>query len=306
MSGKIRASGNIMTLTDGNNPTLSLAGKDYCFYRLFYNCQALISAPVLPAATLAPSCYRSMFEGCTGITLYEDGTGPTWGIPAGAQAVSDWNTDMLAGTGGTFTGNPVIGTDYYYTPLPASVDVTINGIELYESGSSGEGWTYVLPTLTLTNAGPFTISGTNMMGQVCVVVAAGVTSEVTLSNLTLKATDDGQCPFALESGANVSLFLAGTNTFASGRNRAGLEVADGRSPSPTHPAMTRASAAAPDSDSPAARARHYPSPAARSWQSAARAAHRVSAAALATWRKAIPATRRTSPARTTLPAAPSA
>lgn len=226
MSGKIRASGNIMTLTDGNNPTLSLAGKDYCFYRLFYNCQALISAPVLPAATLAPSCYRSMFEGCTGITLYEDGTGPTWGIPAGAQAVSDWNTDMLAGTGGTFTGNPVIGTDYYYTPLPASVDVTINGIELYESGSSGEGWTYVLPTLTLTNAGPFTISGTNMMGQVCVVVAA--------------------------------------------------------------------------------RARHYPSPAARSWQSAARAAHRVSAAALATWRKAIPATRRTSPARTTLPAAPSA
>ena len=234
MSGKIRASGNIMTLTDGNNPTLSLAGKDYCFYRLFYNCQALISAPALPAATLAPSCYQSMFEGCTGITLYEDGTGPTWGIPAGAQAVSDWNTDMLAGTGGTFTGNPVIGTDYYYTPLPASVGVTINGIELYESGSSGEGWTYVLPTLTLTNAGPFTISGTNTTGQVCVFVASNVTSTVTLSSLTLVTTNNNQCVFALESGANVSLFLAGTNTLTSGNYRAGLEVSAGRTLSITN------------------------------------------------------------------------
>lgn len=30
MSGQISASGNIMTLTDGDNPTLSLEGKRYC------------------------------------------------------------------------------------------------------------------------------------------------------------------------------------------------------------------------------------------------------------------------------------
>ncbi len=35
MTGKISASGNIMTLTDGENPGTSLAGRDYCFYKLF-------------------------------------------------------------------------------------------------------------------------------------------------------------------------------------------------------------------------------------------------------------------------------
>ena len=215
-------------------PATNLIG--WCYNAMFKGCTGLTRLPELPATNLVEWCYNAMFENCTGITLYENGTGQTWGIPNGADASNawNWNEKMFAGTGGTFTGNPEIGTDYYYTPLPASVGVTINGIELYEAGSSGEGWSYVLPTLTLTNAGPFTISGTNTAGQVCVVVAAGVTSEVTLSNLTLAATGNQQCPFALESGANVSLFLAGTNTLTSGNNRAGLEVSAGRTLSITN------------------------------------------------------------------------
>ncbi|MGB4670849.1 MAG: leucine-rich repeat protein [Bacteroidaceae bacterium] len=65
MSGQISASGNIMTLTDGDNPTLSLEGKKYCFYSLFSGCESLTSAPTLPAETLAANCYASMFYYCT-------------------------------------------------------------------------------------------------------------------------------------------------------------------------------------------------------------------------------------------------
>ena len=38
MTGKIAASGNVMTLTDGDNPTTSLKGKDYAFCGLFKDC----------------------------------------------------------------------------------------------------------------------------------------------------------------------------------------------------------------------------------------------------------------------------
>ena len=68
MKGKIAASGNIMTLTDGHNPTTSLKDKDHAFSNLFEDCTALISAPALPATTLADHCYYNMFSGCTSLT----------------------------------------------------------------------------------------------------------------------------------------------------------------------------------------------------------------------------------------------
>jgi len=116
----------------------------------------------------------------------------------------------------------------------ASVGVTVNGVMLDDTVPDGDGWTYASDTLTLTNAGPFTLSGTNELGQIRVVVQQGVTCDVTLSNLTLQATSYGQCAFTLETGAGVSLFLAGENALASGENRAGLEVAEGRTLSITN------------------------------------------------------------------------
>jgi len=92
-----------------------------CYYDMFNGCTALTQLPELPATTLADYCYNGMFSGCTGITLYEDGTAPTWGIPAGATSAQNWNANMLAGTGGTFTGDPVVGTTYYYTPIGVQV-----------------------------------------------------------------------------------------------------------------------------------------------------------------------------------------
>jgi hypothetical protein len=60
MTGKIAASGNIMTLTDGDDPGISLEGKEYCFKSLFSGCNNLIKAPELPATILANNCYMDM------------------------------------------------------------------------------------------------------------------------------------------------------------------------------------------------------------------------------------------------------
>jgi hypothetical protein len=97
-------------------PATALA--DYCYYGMFSGCTGLTQLPVLPATMLAENCYNQMFYGCTGIKLSETGPGMEWSIPAAAVAQSGWNTSMLAGTGGTFTGNPVIGVIYYCTSAP--------------------------------------------------------------------------------------------------------------------------------------------------------------------------------------------
>ena len=46
-------------------PATTLA--DECYFEMFYGCTKLTSAPVLPATTLAQSCYQAMFFGCTSL-----------------------------------------------------------------------------------------------------------------------------------------------------------------------------------------------------------------------------------------------
>ena len=67
-TGKIAASGNINTLLNPDPEyEVSLAGKDFCYSNLFYNCKYLTQAPVLPATTLANYCYYEMFSNCTSL-----------------------------------------------------------------------------------------------------------------------------------------------------------------------------------------------------------------------------------------------
>ena len=65
----ISCNGNIETLLDYG--TVSLGGHPImascCYVALFYNCTSLISAPSLPATTLAEYCYAYMFAGCTSL-----------------------------------------------------------------------------------------------------------------------------------------------------------------------------------------------------------------------------------------------
>ena len=67
MSGKIAASGNIMSLLDKTCKSRTIS-NNYCYSYMFQNCKSLTTAPALPATTLANYCYYSMFEGCTSLT----------------------------------------------------------------------------------------------------------------------------------------------------------------------------------------------------------------------------------------------
>lgn len=92
MTGKTKASGNIMSLLDpslrrnsvpancfyglfsgcGNLtsapelPATSIGERSYAF--MFFNCTSLVDAPELPAMTLAKYCYNAMFANCSSLT----------------------------------------------------------------------------------------------------------------------------------------------------------------------------------------------------------------------------------------------
>ena len=66
MSGKIAASGNIMSLLDKTCQSTTIS-NDYCYRFMFWHCTSLATAPALPATTLASGCYSGMFCGCTSL-----------------------------------------------------------------------------------------------------------------------------------------------------------------------------------------------------------------------------------------------
>ena len=39
----------------------------YCYQYMFYDCASLVTAPELPAITLANYCYQNMFNNCTSL-----------------------------------------------------------------------------------------------------------------------------------------------------------------------------------------------------------------------------------------------
>ena len=67
MTGKIEAWHNVMSMYRTNDFATYESVVEYAFYRLFYYCDSLTKAPVLPATTLADGCYSSMFYGCASL-----------------------------------------------------------------------------------------------------------------------------------------------------------------------------------------------------------------------------------------------
>ena len=63
LSEKADCAGNIQTLLDWENPPISISAE-YCYTEMFCDCTNLVTAPELPATTLAGKCYQSMFEDC--------------------------------------------------------------------------------------------------------------------------------------------------------------------------------------------------------------------------------------------------
>ena len=69
MTGKIESHGNIMSLLydDDFEDKLSIPSSN-CYYRMFYACTSLTTAPELPATTLTDYCYYGMFTNCISLT----------------------------------------------------------------------------------------------------------------------------------------------------------------------------------------------------------------------------------------------
>lgn len=91
---KVDCSGDIRTLIDYT--AYKNAATGYCrFCSLFKGCEALKSAPQLPAKELQQRCYQSMFEGCKSLTKAPDLPAPkleSWCYEAmfrGCEALTD-------------------------------------------------------------------------------------------------------------------------------------------------------------------------------------------------------------------------
>ena len=63
MTGQVNAAGNIQSMLNYSDSC-----NDYCYYNLFAECESLLTAPELPATTLADGCYQGMFANCTSLT----------------------------------------------------------------------------------------------------------------------------------------------------------------------------------------------------------------------------------------------
>ena len=101
-------------------PALPATALDVaCYAGMFKGCISLTAIPELQATTLPLICYQFMFENCTNIKLSSTQTGNytlAYRIPTSGTSTrydGDSLNDMLAGTGGTFTGTPKINTTYY-------------------------------------------------------------------------------------------------------------------------------------------------------------------------------------------------
>ena len=112
MSGKIAASGNIMSLLDKTCQSTTIA-NNYCYSNMFAGCASLTTAPELPATTLADYCYSNMFYDCYKLKVNTTSGNKIFTCPT--TIPEEAVTDMFTYTGGTFTGTPTAGTTYYYT-----------------------------------------------------------------------------------------------------------------------------------------------------------------------------------------------
>ena len=67
MTGKIEAWHNVMSMINADFTVHEIPIR-HAFYEMFKDCTSLTKAPILPATTLTPQCYRDMFNGCTSLT----------------------------------------------------------------------------------------------------------------------------------------------------------------------------------------------------------------------------------------------
>ena len=170
MTGKIAASGSVMSLIDTDNfDSLTEIPNAWCFAKLFQNCTSLTSAPEFTATVLKDSCYFAAFEGtnvlpdCSNI-VFESSTvamsGALQGLFAHTKVTDADLDDILPHDENDKYCLPIAGKYYYMfygcrylmTPpeLPATT-VVQNGYQNMFSGCSVLRNIPTLPATTLAN-----------------------------------------------------------------------------------------------------------------------------------------------------------
>ena len=79
LTGRIAASGSVMSLIDGKGEA-KVIPNDFCFARLFLHCAGLTQAPELPATTLSMGCYEGMFYECSSLKQAPQLPAPTLAV----------------------------------------------------------------------------------------------------------------------------------------------------------------------------------------------------------------------------------
>ena len=102
----------------------------------------------------------------------------------------------------------------------AAAEVAVNGVPVSAGGTN---WTYMAPVVSLTGAGPFVVSGSDLTGGT--VLRADANCEVVASNLVLDATATGVRPHSngialvntiATDGAGTTVIDAGDGLYVSG------------------------------------------------------------------------------------------
>ena len=102
--------------------------------------------------------------------------------------------------------------------ISASAILASNQINMSDNNppSSGTGWTYASGVYTILDGANVTVIGSSANNMTGLAVTTNATVNITLNNVSVTWTYGQSIPLLLNSGANVTLSLVGTNTFTAG------------------------------------------------------------------------------------------
>ena len=182
--------GNIMSLINSTNfDTLTTLESSYTFNNLFNGCSKLVSAQnlVLPAMTLAKSCYRNMFYNCTSLA-----TAPE--LPA-TKLAQDCYSSMFSNcksliTAPVLPASEILNGCYWFmfsscyslTTAPAILATTLKSFSCYGMFSSCGKLNYIKCLATEIESNSTSNWVTNVSSTGTFVKASSMTSWTTGAN----------------------------------------------------------------------------------------------------------------------------
>jgi len=140
---KITGNLNFLLCDDLGDEEAPVALDDYAYTSMFRGCTSLVTAPELPATTLATSCYNAMFFGCTSLVTAPELPATT--LATNCYYAMFYNCTSLTSIKMYYTGTTTSFTSYWV------FDITTTGT-LYKAGTqySASGNSTYPPTWTQT------------------------------------------------------------------------------------------------------------------------------------------------------------